>query len=189
MFALTTQTHALMNSIAEVSNLLEKFAKADIIDWRFLSEDQLKHPDVVADAKVRFKFTDYIPKIGDFTDAEQIGRGGSCCVYKVRHKPTGAVMAMKVVPRSKFENCNPELIYVDKAAAGMLSDPSIIKTHMCFLAQPNVYCLLMDFQEQRYQALQLAEALNYLTDFSVGLIALQVSVAGAKTYHLAFEYP
>ncbi|OQR71736.1 hypothetical protein BIW11_10815, partial [Tropilaelaps mercedesae] len=172
LFAFVTQIQLLMCSIGEVVNILEKVAGLPIRDWRECGS-KLSDQAVLEDKGLSFCYKDYIPFRKDFDCPELIGFGSHVNVYKVRHIPTSTYMAMKITRRTKFQGIN-ELCYVDKACAGILSDPGMIKTHCAFMAQPDVCIVLMDIGATRQPLLDIVNNEGYLNDRCVSMITMQI---------------
>lgn len=172
LYAFIAQVQVLMCSIGEVVNLFEKASQMDVRDWRECSV-RLADQAVQNDKGLSFRYTDYIPSIKDFDSPELLGHGSHGNVYKVRHIPSSTYMAMKITRRSKFDG-STEHAYIDKACAGLLSDPGMIKTHCAFMAKPDVCVILMNVNTNREQLLHVVNNEGFLSDRAVVMITMQL---------------
>eukprot|EP01012_Entosiphon_sulcatum_P040012 TRINITY_DN5363_c0_g1_i1.p1 TRINITY_DN5363_c0_g1~~TRINITY_DN5363_c0_g1_i1.p1 ORF type:complete len:588 (-),score=76.20 TRINITY_DN5363_c0_g1_i1:304-2067(-) len=137
----------------------------------------------VLDAEERDKWREW-DKLGNFEMLSFIGEGAYGKVYKVRHRATSKLYALKVVEKAKLKSTREvEHIWDEKHLLQIVSHPFIVKLHSTFQTPDKLFMVfdylplgdcynlmaLTRFPEEavRIYAAQVALALGYLNDHNI----------------------
>ncbi|KAJ7651927.1 kinase-like domain-containing protein [Mycena rosella] len=92
------------------------------------------------------KYKEFDLQNDDFTSLEELGQGNGGSVMKVRHVPTGTIMAKKIV-LIDAKPAERKKILLELQIMHDCDSPYIISSYGAYLAEPNI-CICMEFMDK-----------------------------------------
>ncbi|OQR71745.1 hypothetical protein BIW11_10809 [Tropilaelaps mercedesae] len=208
--AFSASIHQLTMAVAELSNLLERTARAKVVNWPAIGQTFVTQAKEANALQSHNSFRSYVPSIMDFDVICNIGRGTTSQVFAVVHRPTGHQFAMKITPRAKLTSMGkhqtgstaaatqepstqiitettqfePSAIqFIDRVVGSMTHDPTVCRIHAVWVGHPDVDIALLEFVEDDVDCLQVVDYLGYMNTDDAILVIFQ-ALLGIEHMHL-----
>lgn len=203
--------HQITMAIAELSNLLERNAKARVVNWAEIGQSFITQAKEANALQSHNSFRNYIPSIADFDLINLVGTGTMSQVYSVIHRPTGHQFALKVTPRTKlpvFEKAgalqstapqdvsvapnliteargveSPAMAFIDRVVGSMTHDLLVCRIHAVWVARPNLDVALIEYIEDDIDVMQVVDYLGYMATEDAMLVTFQ-TLLGIEHMHI-----
>lgn len=207
--AFSLSIHQLTMAVAELSNLLERTARAKVVNWPAIGQTFVTQAKEANALQSHNSFRSYVPSIQDFDLISVIGVGTMSQVFAVVHRSTGHQFAMKVTPRGKLSSVGKQptgstavntqeystvtteaasvepaaVGFIDRVVGAMAHDPTVCRIHAAWICQPDLDIALLEYVDDDVDCLQIVDYLGYMSTDDAILIIFQ-ALLGIEHMHL-----